>query len=872
MATERYNPRVAEKHWQRVWNDAKLFETNNDDPRDPYYVLEMFPYPSGRIHMGHVRNYAMGDVVARYKRAKGFNVLHPMGWDAFGMPAENAAMQNKVHPKTWTYQNIATMRDQLKSMGLSLDWSREFATCDVEYYHRQQMLFLDFVEKGLVTRKSSKVNWDPEDMTVLANEQVIDGRGWRSGALVEQRELTQWFFKITDFNEELLGALDGLDQWPEKVRLMQRNWIGKSEGMLIRWALDKQSHVEGESEVEVYTTRPDTLFGASFIAIAADHPLAKKAAENNAALAQFNEECRHAGTSVVALETAEKKGFDTGLRVTHPFDPEWKLPVYVANFVLMDYGTGAIFGCPSGDQRDLDFANKYGLPVVPVVMPKDADAATFQITETAYVDDGVMINSRFLDGMSPAEAFDEVARRLEKQTVGNRPQGERKINFRLRDWGISRQRYWGCPIPMIHCDDCGVVPVPKADLPVKLPDDVEFDRPGNPLDRHPTWRHVNCPQCGKPARRETDTMDTFVDSSWYFARFTAPWAEEPTEPKVANHWLPVDQYIGGIEHAILHLLYSRFFTRAMKVAGHLDISEPFKGMFTQGMVVHETYKGKDGWVTPADVRVEETDGARRATLIATGEEVEIGSIEKMSKSKKNVVDPDDIIASYGADTARWFMLSDSPPERDVIWTESGVEGAHRFVQRVWRLISEAAETLKTVDAAAGTEGEALAISKAAHRTVKAVGEDIEKLNFNKAVARLYELVNTLAPFLQKVAAGEADVVTIAASREATAMLIAMIAPMMPHLAEECWKALGGADLVAHQPWPSYNETLIIENDVTMPVQINGKKRGDLTIARDADQLAVEKATLALDFVKAALNGNSPKKVIIVPQRIINVVA
>ncbi|MRG54874.1 leucine--tRNA ligase [Phyllobacterium sp. SYP-B3895] len=872
MATERYNPRVAEKHWQRVWNDAKFFETNNDDPRDPYYVLEMFPYPSGRIHMGHVRNYAMGDVVARYKRAKGFNVLHPMGWDAFGMPAENAAMQNKVHPKTWTYQNIATMRDQLKSMGLSLDWSREFATCDVEYYHRQQMLFLDFVEKGLVTRKSSKVNWDPEDMTVLANEQVIDGRGWRSGALVEQRELTQWFFKITDFNEELLGALDGLDQWPEKVRLMQRNWIGKSEGMLIRWALDKQSHVEGESEVEVYTTRPDTLFGASFIAIAADHPLAKKAAENNAALAQFNEECRHAGTSVVALETAEKKGFDTGLRVTHPFDPEWKLPVYVANFVLMDYGTGAIFGCPSGDQRDLDFANKYGLPVVPVVMPKDADAAAFQITETAYVDDGVMINSRFLDGMSPTEAFDEVARRLEKQTVGNRPQGERKINFRLRDWGISRQRYWGCPIPMIHCDDCGVVPVPKADLPVKLPDDVEFDRPGNPLDRHPTWRHVNCPQCGKAARRETDTMDTFVDSSWYFARFTAPWAEEPTEPKVANHWLPVDQYIGGIEHAILHLLYSRFFTRAMKVAGHLDISEPFKGMFTQGMVVHETYKGKDGWVTPADVRVEETDGARRATLIATGEEVEIGSIEKMSKSKKNVVDPDDIIASYGADTARWFMLSDSPPERDVIWTESGVEGAHRFVQRVWRLISEAAETLKTVDAAAATEGEALAISKAAHRTVKAVGEDIEKLNFNKAVARLYELVNTLAPFLQKVAAGEADMKTIAASREATTMLIAMIAPMMPHLAEECWKALGGADLVAHQPWPSYNETFIIENDVTMPVQINGKKRGDLTIARDADQLAVEKATLALDFVKAALNGNSPKKVIIVPQRIINVVA
>ena len=876
MATERYNPRVAEKHWQKVWDEAKLFETDNDDPRDPYYVLEMFPYPSGRIHMGHVRNYAMGDVVARYKRAKGFNVLHPMGWDAFGMPAENAAMQNKVHPKEWTYQNIATMRSQLKSMGLSLDWSREFATCDVEYYHRQQMLFLDFVEKGLVTRKSSKVNWDPEDMTVLANEQVIDGRGWRSGALVEQRELTQWFFKITDFNEELLSALDGLDQWPDKVRLMQRNWIGKSEGMLIRWALDTQSQIGGETEVEVYTTRPDTLFGASFLAIAADHPLAKKAAENNPALAEFNDECRRAGTSLAALETAEKRGFDTGLRVKHPLDENWTLPVFVANFVLMDYGTGAIFGCPSGDQRDLDFANKYGLPVVAVVMPEGGDAATFQITETAYVDDGVMINSRFLDGLSPAAAFDAVAKLLEEQTIGGRPQGERKVNFRLRDWGISRQRYWGCPIPMIHCDDCGVVPVPKADLPVKLPDDVEFDRPGNPLDRHPTWRHVNCPQCSKAARRETDTMDTFVDSSWYFARFTAPWENEPTDPKVANHWLPVDQYIGGIEHAILHLLYSRFFTRAMKVAGHLDISEPFKGLFTQGMVVHETYRlgtGANGnWVTPAEVRLEESNGKRRAVLIATGDEVEIGSIEKMSKSKKNVVDPDDIISSDGADTARWFMLSESPPERDVIWTEAGAEGAHRFVQRVWRLISEAAPVLQGATAAPAFDGDVAAISKAAHRTVKAVGEDIEKLAFNKAVARLYELVNVLAAPLQKIAAGEADATAIAACREATDMLIAMIAPMMPHLAEECWKALNGSGFVADKAWPHHNEALIVENTVTMPVQINGKKRGDLTIARDADQLTVEKAALELDFVKVVLNGNPPKKVIIVPQRIINVVA
>ncbi|MRX35293.1 leucine--tRNA ligase [Aminobacter sp. MDW-2] len=876
MATERYNPRASEPKWQKAWGEAKLFETDNDDPRPKYYVLEMFPYPSGRIHVGHVRNYAMGDVVARFRRAMGYNVLHPMGWDAFGMPAENAAMKNKVHPKDWTYQNIATMRTQLKSMGLSLDWSREFATCDVDYYHRQQMLFIDFVEKGLVTRKSSKVNWDPEDMTVLANEQVIDGRGWRSGALVEQRELTQWFFKITDFAQDLSDALDGLDEWPEKVKLMQRNWIGRSEGLLIRWPLAAGTAPAGENELEVYTTRPDTIFGASFMAISADHPLARKAAESKPELAAFMDDVRRMGTSVAALETAEKKGMDTGIRVVHPFDPSWTLPVYVANFVLMDYGTGAIFGCPSGDQRDLDFANKYGLPVVPVVMPEGGDAATFQITEEAYTDDGVMINSRFLDGMKPEAAFNDVATRLEQISIGNRPMGERKVQFRLRDWGISRQRYWGCPIPMIHCEDCGVVPVPKADLPVRLPDDVEFDRPGNPLDRHPTWRHVNCPQCGKAARRETDTMDTFVDSSWYFARFTAPWENEPTDPKAANEWLPVDQYIGGIEHAILHLLYSRFFTRAMSKAGHLDLSEPFKGLFTQGMVVHETYRlgsGPNGeWVSPSDVKIEETDGKRRATLIATGEPVEIGSIEKMSKSKKNVVDPDDIIASYGADTARWFVLSDSPPERDVVWTEAGVEGAHRFVQRVWRLVSESAEVLAQAEARAAGEGDAAAVSKAAHKALKSVGEDIGKLAFNKAVARIYELTNTLQGPLADAAAGKASAEMVSALREAVDILIVMIAPMMPHLAEECWAALQGDGLVADRPWPKFDAALVVDNEITYPVQINGKKRADLTIARDADQLTVEKAALALEAVQKALDGKSPRKVIVVPQRIVNVVA
>ncbi len=867
MAIERYNPKDAEGRWQKAWDANKLFETKNDDPRERYYVLEMFPYPSGRIHMGHVRNYTMGDVVARYKRAKGFNVLHPMGWDAFGMPAENAAMQNKVHPKDWTYKNIDTMRRQLKSMGLSLDWSREFATCDVDYYHRQQMLFVDFLDKGLVYRKQSKVNWDPDDMTVLANEQVIDGRGWRSGALVEQRELTQWFFKITDYNEDLLTSLDGLDGWPEKVRLMQKNWIGKSEGLSLRWEVAGDAPV---SEIEVYTTRPDTLFGASFIAIAADHPLVKELAEKNTELASFAEKCRHMGTSVAAVETAEKIGFNTGIKVRHPFDPDWLIPVYIANFVLMDYGTGAIFGCPAHDQRDLDFANKYGLNVTPVVLPSGTEKADFVIAEKAYDGEGVMVNSRFLDGMTPEAAFNEVASRLGQTVLGDKPQSTRKTQYRLRDWGISRQRYWGCPIPVIHCEVCGVVPVPKKDLPVKLPDDVEFDRPGNPLDRHPTWRHVNCPKCGNPARRETDTMDTFVDSSWYYARFTAPWMNEPTDRKAADEWLPVDQYIGGIEHAILHLLYSRFFARAMMATGHLGVAEPFKGLFTQGMVVHETYRNAAGWVEPAQVHVTGEGETRKAVLLSDSSPVEIGSIEKMSKSKKNVVDPDDIIASYGADTARWFMLSDSPPERDVIWTESGVEGAHRFVQRVWRLVSELGESASVSQSGEGPDGSS--IRKTAHKTLKHVGADIERLGFNKSVARLYELVNELAPAAALVSSGKGNAELVSATCEAADILIQLIAPMMPHLAEECWKVLGHATMVAKQPWPQFDPALVTENDVTMPVQINGKRRGDLTIARDADQSSVEAAVMELDFVQAALNGAKPKKIIVVPQRIVNVVA
>src|SRR5580704_5375767 len=691
MTADRYNAAEAEPRWQKVWDERGIFATPNKDLGKKYYVLEMFPYPSGRIHMGHVRNYTMGDVVARVKRAMGYSVLHPMGWDAFGMPAENAAMERKVHPKIWTYENIAAMKAQLKSMGLSLDWSREIATCDPAYYKHQQKMFLDFLAADLVERRKSKVNWDPVDQTVLANEQVIDGRGWRSGAIVEQRELTQWFLKITNYSQELLDALDTLDRWPEKVRLMQKNWIGRSEGLLVRFALDAKTAPNGESELEVFTTRPDTLFGAKFMAVAPDHPLAAAAAKKNPALAAFIDECRHRGTAQADIDTAEKLGFDTGIRALHPFDPRWKLPVYVANFILMEYGAGAIFGCAAHDQRDLEFANKYGLGNTPVVCPPDVDPKSFVITDVAYDGYGRLIHSRFLDGMTIEQAKEEVAKRLEGEIRGNIPVAERQVNFRLRDWGISRQRYWGCPIPVIHCPTCDVVPVPDKDLPVVLPEDVSFDKPGNALDHHPTWKHVSCPQCGAKAVRETDTMDTFVDSSWYFARFTDPWNETaPTTPSVANRMMPVDQYIGGVEHAILHLLYSRFFIRAMKATGHIGMKEPFAGMFTQGMVVHETYQKKDGsFVTPAEVKVESAGSDRHATLLSTGEKVAIGAIEKMSKSKKNTVDPDDIIATYGADVARWFMLSDSPPDRDVIWSDERVQGASRFVQRLWRLVHEA---------------------------------------------------------------------------------------------------------------------------------------------------------------------------------------
>ncbi|MEY4964518.1 MAG: leucine--tRNA ligase [Pseudomonadota bacterium] len=845
----RYNAKESEKHWQQEWYARALFATPFQSDKPKYYVLEMFPYPSGRIHMGHTRNYTMGDVIARFRRAQGYNVLHPMGWDAFGLPAENAARDKGVSPRDWTYENIAAMREQLKMMGLSIDWSREFATCDPEYYHQQQKLFLDFYKAGFVYRSEADVNWDPVDMTVLANEQVIDGRGWRSGAIVERRKLSQWFFKITDFADELLAGLDTLDRWPEKVRTMQKNWIGRSEGLRFQFKLSNNTGLD------VFTTRPDTLFGASFVALSPDHPLAQELAAKDKKLEAFIAECRMTGTAEAEIEKAEKLGFDTGLTAAHPFDPNWKLPVMVANFVLMGYGTGAIFGCPAHDQRDLDFARKYKLNVTPVVVPSDADPKSFDVGTEAYVGLGKLANSRFLDGMTVEQAKAEVAARLEKDGIG-----KRTVNYRLRDWLVSRQRPWGCPIPMVHCEKCGVVPVSLDQLPVKLPEIINFNVKGNPLDADIDWKTTTCPACKGAAVRDTDTLDTFADSSWYFIRFTNPHADTPVDKQAADYWMPVDQYIGGIEHAILHLLYARYFTRAMSKLGLVREPEPFAGLFTQGMVCHETYKDANGsWVTPDEI--EKRDG--KAFFLGTDTEVAIGASEKMSKSKKNVIAPETIIADYGADTIRWFMLSDTPPERDIEWTDAGAEGCWRFVQRIYRLATES-EGLPSVGAPVTANDEASkTLRQATHRAIAAVTGDLENLRFNRAVAQLYTLANAI---------GAADKADASARREALEAIVLLAAPMMPHLAESCWQALGHAELVAQTPWPKYDPALTASDSVTIAIQVNGKRRGEISMAKDADSKTVQAAALADKGVIRALEGKAPKKVIVVPNRIVNIVA
>jgi leucyl-tRNA synthetase len=842
----RYNAKVTEPKWQSAWDLSQSFKANPDE-RKKYYVLEMFPYPSGRIHMGHVRNYTMGDVVARYKSAIGFNVLHPMGWDAFGMPAENAAMEKNVHPGDWTYQNISDMRAQLKPLGLSIDWSREFATCDPEYYGQQQSMFIDMMSKGLVYRKNAVVNWDPVDMTVLANEQVENGKGWRSGALVERKELTQWFFKISEYSEELLSALDGLENWPEKVRTMQKNWIGKSQGM--QFDFKTTDAPPGFEKLEVYTTRPDTLFGASFAAISCDHPLAKELEKNNSDIANFNLECRQIGTTQEALETAEKKGYNTGITVTHPFNDDWEMPVYIANFILMGYGTGAIFGCPAHDQRDLDFARKYDLIVTPVVCPIDLNPDTFAIKEEAFTGVGNLINSRFLDGMTIEEGKTEVIKR-----ISNMGMGKATINYRLRDWGVSRQRYWGCPIPVIHCDKCGVVAEEKENLPIVLPKDVTFDKPGNPLDRHDEWRNCKCPSCGSDALRETDTMDTFVDSSWYYARFTSPESTTPTSEKDANYWMNVDQYIGGVEHAILHLLYSRFFARAMNATGHLPKKaiEPFNALFTQGMVCHATYQDPDGkWLNPDDIK--QSESGEFITL--DGEKVTVGQSIKMSKSKKNVVDPDDIIDQYGADTARWFVMSDSPPERDVEWTASGAEAAWKHLQKVWRLTVEIAED-QTTDTSKDVE-----LEKARNIAIDAVTNGVEGFAFNKSIAALYQFTNTIA----KSSASRT------AKINAMLTMAQLMQPMTPHLAEEIWFKLGGKGLVTGAKWPALDASMLLNDTIILPIQVNGKRRDEIEVNIELAKDEIEKIVLERPSILRILDGNAPKKIIVVPGKIVNVV-
>jgi leucyl-tRNA synthetase len=834
--TDRFDPAASDSRWQERWEHEGCFRADSTSPKPKAYVLEMFPYPSGRIHMGHVRNYTMGDVLARYRRMQGHEVLHPMGWDAFGMPAENAAMEKRVHPGDWTRANIATMRAQLKRIGFALDWSRELATCEPDYYGHEQALFLDLFEGGLVYRKESEVNWDPVDMTVLANEQVIDGRGWRSGAPVERRKLSQWFLKITDFADDLLEGLKGLEQWPDKVRLMQENWIGKSRGLQFRFR-----RADGAGAIEVFTTRPDTIFGASFIAISPGHPIAEALAAERPDMAEFIARCRAGGTSAAEIETAEKLGLDTGLEVVHPLDPDWRLPVWIANFVLMDYGTGALFGVPAHDARDFEFATKYGLPIRRVVAPA-LEEADLPVTE-AESGAGVAVNSRFLDGMTSEQATAEIIRRAEAEGWG-----KGTTQYRLRDWGVSRQRYWGTPIPIIHCAGCGAVPVPREQLPVVLPEDVTFDVPGNPLDRHEGWGNVRCPKCNEAARRETDTLDTFVDSSWYFIRFASQPSEKPFDRAEAEAWLPVGQYIGGVEHAILHLLYARFWTRALQHIGRLGMAEPFRGLFTQGMVTHETYRAGDGsWLSPDEVRRDGDDWVH----IESGQPVTSGRVEKMSKSKKNTIDPEPIVDRYGADAVRWFMLSDSPPERDLEWSEAGIEGAARFVQRVWRL------------AAAGVtsaDGEDKELARKLHKAIAAVGSALDGLQFNKAVATLYELTSAI------------EKATPSATRtEAVHALVKLVAPMAPHLAEEAWAKLGGETMLAQDAWPDHDPALLVDDEVTVAVQVNGKLRDTLSVPRGVARDELERQALAAEKIARLIGGASPRKLIVVPDRLVNIV-
>lgn len=843
-----YPFRQIESKWQSLWAKKESFAFNAASSKPKTYVLEMFPYPSGHLHMGHVRNYAIGDVIARYLSGKGYEVLHPMGWDAFGLPAENAAIQNKTSPKEWTLRNIDVMRDQLKSLGLSLDWTRELATCLPNYYGHEQKIFQDLYKKGLIYRTESWVNWDPVDHSVLANEQVINGRGWRSGALVEKRKLMQWSVKITAYAQELLDDLKTLDGWPEKVVKMQENWIGRSEGALVHFRITGT-----DQHIDVFTTRPDTLFGASFCALSVNHPCVEAWAAHNPDLAAFIRLCQQTPTTEEALSTAEKLGFNTGLTVDHPFVSGQTLPIFVANFVLSDYGTGALFGCPAHDERDHEFATKYQLPILPVVSPFAETTLTAE--DLPYTGDGILIHSGFLTGQNVADARRSAIDHLEKNNIG-----EGRITYRLRDWCVSRQRYWGCPIPVIHCPSCGPVLVPGDQLPVTLPDDVSFDKPGNPLEHHPTWKHTSCPTCHEPACRETDTLDTFMESSWYFLRFCAPHGDEPVHTATANELLPVQWYIGGIEHAVLHLLYARFFTKALRDCGYITHSEPFKNLLTQGMVCHQTFKDEDGqWVTPDAV---EKTGQNTYVSLTDGRAIRAGRSEKMSKSKKNVVDPKEIIETYGVDAARLFMLSDNPPERDFDWSAEGIEGSWRFINRLWRLGTRILERVQTPST---NEAGDLPLRQLAHQMLAKWSEAYERQSFHKVIAFARELTNALEQ------AVDPENVSISTLRETLDILLLGLTPVIPHVTSELRAELTDIESALAPTWAQPDPTLIATTQVTIAVQVNGKMRGSFEIEVDAPESTVLEKALELPSVVRDITGKTIKKQIIVPNRIVNLV-
>ena len=843
----KYNPSIIEKKWQKKWHDHNIFKAEIDYNKPKYYVLEMFPYPSGAIHMGHVRNYTLGDLIARYKKAQGFNVLHPMGWDAFGLPAENAAIENKTLPSQWTKSNIESMKKQLKQMGLSYDWNREFATCDPDYYKFEQKMFLDFYKSGIAYKKETWVNWDPVEQTVLANEQVVDGCGWRSGVQVEKKKMNGWFLKISDFADDLLNEIDNLKSWPDRVKTMQKNWIGKSKGATINFKV-----IDSDYNIKVFTTRPDTIFGATFIAISPQHPLALEITKKDKKALTFIKFCEKQSTSEIDIEKAEKFGYETSLTTSHPFKNNVKLKIFIANFILMDYGSGAIFGCPAHDQRDYDFAQKYNLEIIEVLKNNESSNDNY----LPYIGDGAHINSDFLNGLNTQDAIRMSIEKIKQLSIG-----EETTTFRIRDWGVSRQRYWGCPIPIIFCNNCGEVPVPVDQLPITLPQDITFNENGNPLETHPTWKFTKCPNCNEKAIRETDTFDTFFESSWYFARFTDLNPTKAFSEEAIKYWMPVDQYIGGVEHAVMHLLYSRFFMRALKAVKIIDIEEPFNSLQTQGMVCHQTYATEDKqWLFPNEV-IKDNNNFFHAE---TKKPVFVGRTEKMSKSKKNVVDPQEIISNFGADTARFFMLSDSPPNRDMEWSDAGIDGSWRFLNKLWKFVHNLNINKDGDQLPKDLSKPNKELIRTLNVTIKEITQSIDNFHFNNAVASIRSLFNSILSY--KIINQHDDEIVLYTTKK----LLILINPMVPHIAEELWATINNSEMICNQAWPDIDKTYLQKNNVEIPIQVNGKMRALINVPYDTNKLNLKNIAMKEKNVLKFLNG-VPKKVIVIPNRVVNFV-